>query len=235
SSALLRSIQRGELDCLSIPEKPLDILAQQTVAAVGCEDWEEQKFFELVRGAWPYRNVTRKEFDDVVQMLASGFSTKRGRRAALIHYDGVNGKLRGRRGSRLLALTSGGAIPDNTDYRVVLEPSETFIGTVNEDFAIESLPGDIFQLGNASWKILRVNSGQVRVEDAQGQPPSIPFWLGEAPGRTAELSAAVSDLREEIERRMEGQRTVMDWLAAETDLSETGARQLADYFLATYK
>src|SRR5213075_2245016 len=152
---------------------------------------------------WPYRELTRQEFSDVLRMLAEGFSTKRGRRAALIHHDAVNHRVRGRRGSRLVALTSGGAIPDNTDFRVVLEPSETFIGTVNEDFAIESLAGDIFQLGNASWKILRVNSGQVRVEDAHGQPPSIPFWLGEAPGRTKELSAAVSDLREEIEKRIE--------------------------------
>src|SRR5206468_2028111 len=136
-------------------------------------------------------------------MLAEGFSTRRGRRAALIHHDAVNHRVRGRRGARLLALTSGGAIPDNADYRVVLEPSETFIGTINEDFAIESLAGDIFQLGNASWKILRVNSGQVRVEDAHGQPPNIPFWLGEAPGRTVELSEAVSDLREKIEKKIQ--------------------------------
>jgi ATP-dependent Lhr-like helicase len=156
-----------------------------------------------MRSAYPYRNLTRQEFDDVLRMLAEGFSTKRGRRAALIHHDAVNHRIRARRGSRLLALTSGGAIPDNADYRVVLEPSETFIGTVNEDFAIESLAGDIFQLGNASWKILRVNSGQVRVEDAHGQPPSIPFWLGEGPGRTVELSGAVSDLREKIEKRIE--------------------------------
>jgi len=200
--AMLRSVYHGDLDCLHIPQKPLDVLAQQIVACVACEDWDEADLFELMGMAWPYRNLTREEFNDVLRMLAEGFSTKRGRRAALIHYDAVNHRVRGRRGSRLLALTSGGAIPDNADYRVVLEPSETFIGTVNEDFAIESLAGDIFQLGNASWKILRVNSGQVRVEDAGGQPPSIPFWLGEAPGRTDELSGAVSDLREEIERRI---------------------------------
>ena len=200
--AMLRSVYHGDLDCLHIPQKPLDVLAQQIVACVACEDWDEAELFELMGMAWPYRNLTRDEFNDVLRMLAEGFSTKRGRRAALIHYDAVNHRVRGRRGSRLLALTSGGAIPDNADYRVVLEPSETFIGTVNEDFAIESLAGDIFQLGNASWKILRVNSGQVRVEDAGGQPPSIPFWLGEAPGRTDELSGAVSDLREEIERRI---------------------------------
>jgi ATP-dependent Lhr-like helicase len=200
--AMLRSVRQGELDRLVIPEKPRDVLAQQIVACVACEDWDENKLFELMCGAWPYRELTREEFNDVIRMLAEGFSTKRGRRAALIHHDAVNHRVRGRRGSRLVALTSGGAIPDNADYRVVLEPSETFIGTVNEDFAIESLAGDIFQLGNASWKILRVNSGQVRVEDARGQPPSIPFWLGEAPGRTDELSGAVSNLRDEIEARI---------------------------------
>src|SRR6185295_5399222 len=185
SAALLRSVARGELDRLHIPDKPLDVLAQQIVAAAACEDWEEDKLFELVRQSWPYRNLTRKEFDDVVAMLAGGFSTKRGRRAALLHHDAINHRLRGRRGSRLLALTSGGAIPDNADHRVVVEPTETFIGTVNEDFAVESMAGDIFQLGNASWRILRINSGSVRVEDAKGQPPGIPFWLGEAPARTA--------------------------------------------------
>jgi ATP-dependent Lhr-like helicase len=198
--ATVRSIQQAEMDILIMPEKPLDVLAQQIVASVAVEDWEEDKLFELMRSAYPYRNLTRKEFDDVLRMLAEGFSTKRGRRAALIHHDAINHRVRGRRGSGLVALTSGGAIPDNADYRVVLEPSETFIGTVNEDFAIESLSGDIFQLGNASWKILRVNSGQVRVEDAHGQPPTMPFWIGEAPGRTNEVSTAVSDLREEIER-----------------------------------
>src|SRR5438874_6830337 len=201
--AALRCARNGELDCLRIPERPLDLLAQQIVACAACEDWQEQKLFDLVRSAYPYRNLTRQEFDDVLRMLAEGFSTKRGRRGALIHHDAVNQRVRGRRGARLVALTSGGAIPDNADYRVVLEPGEPFLGTVNEDFAIESLAGDIFQLGNASWKILRVNSGQVRVEDARGQPPSIPFWLGEAPGRTVELSRAVSDLREDIEQKIE--------------------------------
>ena len=201
-AALLRCVRRGELDRLLIPEKPLDVLAQQIVAAASTEDWDENAFFELVRSAWPYRNLTREEFDSVVKMLAEGFSTKRGRRAALIHHDAVNHRLRGRRGARLVALTSGGAIPDNADYRVIVEPSETFVGTVNEDFAVESLAGDIFQLGNASWRILRINSGVVRVEDAKGQPPGIPFWLGEAPARTSELSQAVSDLRIEIEKRL---------------------------------
>src|SRR5213083_2110776 len=198
-AALLRCVHRGELDRLSVPEKPLDVLAQQIVAAASTEDWEEPRLFELIGCAWPYRNLTREEFDSAVKMLSEGFSTKRGRRAALIHHDAVNHRLRGRRGARLVALTSGGAIPDNADYRVVLEPSETFVGTVNEDFAVESLAGDIFQLGNAAWRILRVNSGVVRVEDAKGQPPSIPFWLGEAPTRTSELSRAVSDLRIQIE------------------------------------
>ncbi|MBV9734243.1 MAG: ATP-dependent DNA helicase, partial [Verrucomicrobia bacterium] len=147
-------------------------------------------------------NLTRKEFDDVLRMLAEGFSTRRGRRSALIHHDGINHRVRARRGARLLALTSGGAIPDNADYRVVVEPSETFVGTVNEDFAVESMAGDIFQLGNASWRILGINSGTVRVEDAHGQPPGIPFWLGEAPSRTAELSQSVSRFRGDVEKEL---------------------------------
>jgi ATP-dependent Lhr-like helicase len=240
-AALLRCVHRGELDRLSIPEKPLDVLAQQIVAAASTEDWDENEFFDLVRSAWPYRNLTREEFNQVVNMLVEGFSTKRGRRAALIHHDAVNHRIRGRRGARLTALTSGGAIPDNADYRVILEPSETFVGTVNEDFAVESLAGDIFQLGNASWRILRVNSGVVRVEDAKGQPPGIPFWLGEAPARTAELSRAVSDLRKEIETRLCVREAdsfpykIEDWLAKELQLPQNAARQLAAYFTDTYR
>jgi ATP-dependent Lhr-like helicase len=234
-AALLRCVRRGELDRLIIPEKPLDVLAQQMVAATASEDWDEGKLFELARSAWPYRNLTRAEFERVVKMLAEGFSTKRGRRAALIHHDAVNHRLRGRRGARLVALTSGGAIPDNADYRVILEPSETFVGTVNEDFAVESLAGDIFQLGNASWRILRVNSGVVRVEDAKGQPPGIPFWLGEAPARTAELSQAVSGLRTEIDRLLGQGADVCEWLSNEVPLSKPAAQQIADYFADTHR
>ncbi|HEX4638761.1 MAG TPA: DEAD/DEAH box helicase [Chthoniobacterales bacterium] len=234
-AALLRSVRRGELDRLLIPEKPLDVLAQQIVATTATEDWDENELFELVRGAWPYRNLSREEFDSVVKMLAEGFSTKRGRRAALIHHDAVNHRVRGRRGARLTALTSGGAIPDNTDYRVILEPSETFVGTVNEDFAVESLAGDIFQLGNASWKIVRVNSGVVRVEDAKGQPPGIPFWLGEAPARTAELSDAVSNLRVEIEKMLSDGKDVSEWLVTEIGLVPEAAQQVADYFADTFR
>jgi ATP-dependent Lhr-like helicase len=200
--ATLRSIRNGELDLLEMPQKPLDLLSQQIVACAACEDLDESALFELMRSAYPYRNLTRKEFDDVVRMLAEGFSTRRGRRSALIHHDGINHRVRARRGARLLALTSGGAIPDVADYRVVVEPSETFVGTVNEDFAVESMAGDIFQLGNASWRILGINSGTVRVEDAHGQPPGIPFWLGEAPSRTAELSRSVSKFREDVEKQL---------------------------------
>src|SRR6266545_4507443 len=234
-AALLRCVHRGELDHLSMPEKPLDVLAQQIVAAASTEDWDENEFFELVRSAWPYRNLARQEFDSIVKMLAEGFSTKRGRRSALIHHDAINHRLRGRRGSRPVALTSGGAIPDNADYRVVVEPSETFVGTVNEDFAVESLAGDIFQLGNASWRILRINSGVVRVEDAKGQPPGIPFWLGEAPARTAELSQAVSDLRIEIETLLTDGQNPGEWLGQEMHLPAEAAEQVGDYFADTYR
>src|SRR5213592_248712 len=233
-AALLRCIRRGELDRLSIPEKPLDVLSQQIVAAASTEDWDENELFNLARSSWSYRNLAREEFDSVVKMLAEGFSTKRGRRSALIHHDAINHRLRGRRGSRLVALTSGGAIPDNADYRVMLDPSETFLGTVNEDFAVESLAGDIFQLGNASWRILRINSGVVRVEDAKGQPPGIPFWLGEAPARTSELSHAVSDLRMEIENRLSYRQSPTRWLADEMRLPDKAAEQISEYFADAY-
>ncbi|HEY5894294.1 MAG TPA: DEAD/DEAH box helicase [Chthoniobacterales bacterium] len=232
--AMLGSIRSGELDVLQIPQKPLDLLAQQMVACAASESWEEGKLFDLMRSAWPYRDLTREEFDEVLRMLAEGFSTKRGRRGALIHYDAVNRRLRARRGAGLVALTSGGAIADNADYRVVLEPGGTFIGTVNEDFAVESMAGEVFQLGNASWRILGINSGVVRVEDAHGQPPGIPFWLGEAPGRTRELSRAVSRFREEVETRIEA-GTFDEWLQSEPGLSDSGMRQLVDYFGAIYR
>jgi ATP-dependent helicase Lhr and Lhr-like helicase len=201
-AALIDSVRRGELDRVSIPERPLDILAQQIVAAVAAEEWTEDDLFAMVRRAYSYRNLERKDFDEVLRMLADGFATKRGRRSAYLHHDAVNHRVRGRRGARLAAITSGGAIPDTADYAVVLEPSGLLIGSVNEDFAIESLQGDIFQLGNTSWRVLRVEQGKVRVEDAHGQPPSIPFWLGEAPARTHELSASVSRLRQEIADRI---------------------------------
>ena len=198
-TALLRSVERGELDRIVTHDAPLDVLAQQIVAETSCEDYAEDALFALVRRAWPYRELTRESFDAVVKMTAEGFATKRGRRAALVHRDEVNAIVRGRRGARMLAITSGGAIPEVADYRVVLEPEETFVGTLNEDFAIESMAGDVFQLGNQSYRVLQVASGVVRVADARGEPPSIPFWFGEAPARSDELSKAVSDLRLEID------------------------------------
>jgi ATP-dependent Lhr-like helicase len=237
--ATLRCVRNGELDAIHIPPKPLDVLAQQIVAAASAEDWEEKKLFEMLRAAWPYRELAYDEFREVVRMLAEGFSTKRGRRGALIHYDGVNHRVRGRRAARLVALTSGGAIPDNGDYRVVVEPGQTFVGTVNEDFAVESMAGDIFQLGNTSWKVLQVVSGTVRVEDAHGQPPGMPFWLGEGPARTTELSGAVSRLRDEVENIIgqngDSRARLMAWFTVESGISEAGARQLADYFLAGHR
>ncbi|HSS20677.1 MAG TPA: DEAD/DEAH box helicase [Pyrinomonadaceae bacterium] len=202
-AAIIDCVRRGELDHLEIPELPLDIMAQQIVAAAAAEEWTEDGLFQMLRRAYPYRNLTRDQFDAIVRMLTEGFSTKRGKRSSYLHHDAVNQRIRGRRNARISAITSGGAIPDTADYAVVLEPSDLVIGSVNEDFAIESLQGDIFQLGNASWRVLRVEQGKVRVEDAHGQPPSIPFWLGEAPARTQELSASVSRLREEISERIE--------------------------------
>ncbi len=198
-AALLRAVHKGELDRIVVHDMPLDVLAQQVVAEAAACDYAEEDLFALVKRAWPYRDLKRENFDAVVKMTAEGFATPRGRKSALLHRDEVNGAVKGRRGTRSLAITSGGAIPEVADYRVILEPDETFVGTLNEDFAIESMPGDIFQLGNTSWRITQVLSGVVRVVDAKGEPPSIPFWFGEAPARSDELSRAVSELRADIE------------------------------------
>jgi ATP-dependent Lhr-like helicase len=247
-AALIDAVRRGELDRLEIPEQPLDILAQQIVATVASEEWTEDALFEMVRRAYPFRNLSREDFDAIVRMLAEGFTTQRGRRSAYLHHDAVNHRVRARKGARLSAITNGGAIPDTSDYRVILEPSEIFVGTLNEDFAIESLAGDIFQLGNNSYAIKRVGGGEVRVEDAHGQPPSIPFWLGEAPGRSAELSQAVSRLRKEISDRLdengsnagEGARGPSDvrgpsmkWLVEDVGLSDGAAQQIVEYLALT--
>jgi len=201
-AALLREVKHGNLDRIVTHDAPLDVLAQQIVAETSCADYSEDELFDLMRRAQPYEKLTRKDFDETLAMVAEGFATKRGRRGALVHRDEVNRRVRGRRGSRMLAITSGGAIPEVADYRVVLEPDDTVVGTLNEDFAIESNAGDIFQLGNASWLITQVISGTVRVADAKGAPPTIPFWLGEAPARSDELSKAVSEMRRELEQRL---------------------------------
>ncbi|HET6361172.1 MAG TPA: DEAD/DEAH box helicase, partial [Gemmatimonadota bacterium] len=233
-AALLLAARENRLDRLVIPERPLDILAQQIVACAACRDWPLDDLFALVRGAWPYRDLSREDFQAVVHMLADGYATRRGRRAAYIHFDAVNRVVRGRRGARIAAVTSGGAIPDVSDYQVVLDPEGTVIGSINEDFAIESMTGDIFQLGNASWEILKVETGRVRVADARGKPPSIPFWLGEAPARTPELSELVSRIRSQVAARLEEGRGVASrWLVEAVGVPPEAASQIEAYLGAT--
>ncbi|WP_278422034.1 DEAD/DEAH box helicase, partial [Stutzerimonas kunmingensis] len=236
-AALLDAVRRGELDTLKIPHAPLDVLAQQIVAEVACREWKEEALLQLFRRAMPYAAVDDATFQALLRMLAEGYTTRHGTRGAYLHRDLATRSLRGRRGGRLTALTSGGTIADNADYAVLLEPQGLNIGTVNEDFAVESLAGDVFQLGNTSYRILKIESGRVRVEDAQGMPPSIPFWLGEAPGRSDELSFSVARLRDEIDRRLaEGEAVggvdlspAIDWLTGTLGLTETAARQIVEY------
>lgn len=232
-TAILGCIQRGELDRILIPEKPLDVLAQQVVAEAAAEDWATADMYAMLRRAWPYRTLQRKEFDDVVAMLAQGFSTRRGRRGAHLHHDAVNGRLRGRRGARLIAMTNGGAIPDQFEYEVILQPEDVRIGNLGEDFAFDSVAGDIFQLGNTAYRIQKVETGKVYVEDAHGEPPNLPFWFGEAPGRTDELSVAVSDLRERANELLErGPDDLGRWIDAEFGLQPAAGLQLAEYLAA---
>ena len=243
-AALVRSIRRGELDRILTPESPLDILAQQIVAACAAEDWSEDDLFALVRRAYPYRDLPRKDFDEIIGMLSEGIAARRGRYSAYIHRDGVNKRLRGRRGGRLAAITSGGAIPDNALYTVRAEPEGFTVGTVDEDFAVESLRGDIILLGNNSWRIRRVQAGLVLVEDAKGAPPNVPFWLGEAPSRTAELSEQVATIREKVSDLTDGLSpdpvrgntghgsAAVEWLQQECGLDRSGAEQIVEYIVA---
>jgi ATP-dependent Lhr-like helicase len=224
-AALVHAIHAGSLDALEIPSWPLDVLAQQIVSAAACEAWGEDDLFKLVRSTYPYRELPRASFDGVIEMLSEGIATQRGRSGAFLHRDQINGVVRGRRGARLAAITSGGAIPENANYYVVAEPEETIVGTVDEDFAVESLAGDVFLLGTTSWRIRRVESGRVRVEDAHGAAPSIPFWRGEAPGRTVELSEEVASVREQITQ----QSDPVEWLKHECALDQRGAEEAALY------
>ena len=226
--ALVRGVAHGNLDRLIIPPWPLDVMAQQIVAACAAEEWDEDALFELCRGAYPYRDLPRERYDQVVETLSYGVAPREGRRSAFLHRDGVHRTLVGRRGARLAALTSGGAIPDNADYDVIAEPEGMFVGSVNEDFAIESMAGDVFLLGNTPWRIRRVESGRVRVEDAQGSTPTVPFWLGEAPGRTPELSDEVSQLREELARGV-GSRAGLESLKAVPGVPALAAEQAVAY------
>jgi ATP-dependent Lhr-like helicase len=240
-AALVRAIRQGDLDRIAIPEAPMDILAQQLVAMCAAEDWNETELFQAVCRAYPYGDLTRSDFDEILEMLSEGIASARGRYAAYLHRDRVNGIVRARRGSRLAAITSGGAIPENSLYSVIAQPEGAVIGTVDEDFAVESIAGDIMLLGNTSWRIRRVSSGSVLVEDAQGAPPTIPFWRGEAPARTDELSRHVSELREKISSFVSsaasdsnGQLTTdaivaVTWLKRECGLDDAGAEQAVEY------
>ena len=244
-AALVRAIKQGDLDRLMIPESPLDVLAQQIVASCAAEEWDEDAMFALARRAYPYRRLKRETFDSILEMLSEGIAAKRGRYGAYVHRDRVNGKLRARRGARLAAITSGGAIPDNSLYTVVAEPDGVVVGTVDEDFAVESNRGDIMLLGNTSWMIRRIetNAGRMLVQDAHGAPPSVPFWRGEAPARTQELSAHVGELREKISQSLPKTSpvgfsatqpdvaNVVGFLKEECGVDDSGAEQMIEYVL----
>jgi ATP-dependent Lhr-like helicase len=243
-AALARAVRLRDLDRLAIPDSPLDILAQQIVAMAAAEDWSEDELFRAVRGAYPYRHLSREVFDSIIDMLSEGIAARRGRYAAYLHRDLVNGMVRARRGSRLAAITSGGAIPENSLYTVIAQPEGVAVGTLDEDFAVESLAGDIILLGNSSWKIRRVQAGSVLVEDAHGAAPSVPFWLGEAPARTQELSAQLAEVRETIShlaadaapgatrQTSPAIASAVEWAKRECCLDDAGAEQAVEYIVA---
>ncbi|MGA2847584.1 MAG: DEAD/DEAH box helicase [Terracidiphilus sp.] len=244
-SALVRKVRAGELDLLEIPPEPIDVLMQQVVAACGAESWDKESLYEVFRRAYPYRDLTREQFEEVVGILCNGIESSRGRYGAYLLHDGIQGQLHARRGSRMVAISNGGAIPDTALFNVILEPEGVQIATLDEHFAVDSSPGDVILLGNTSWRVKRIEAaGRVLVEDAHGAPPSLPFWTGEAPQRTGVLSDGVSELREEIAIRT---RTVVAgcvaprhpevmsataWLMDECGISAYAAEQLVAYIVA---
>ena len=230
-AALLAAVRAGRLDAIVPSRQPLDILAQHIVAEVAAKEWRADDLYALVTRAAPFAELTRPKFDEVLDLVSNGIETGRGRRGSYVHHDTVNGELRGRKGARLAAVTSGGAIPENGDYRVVAEPDDTFIGTVNEDWAVESMAGDIFLLGTHSWQIRRIELGVVRVRDAGDAPPTVPFWMGEAPARTAELSAEVSGLRAAVDEHvMRGDPDgAKQWLIDVAGIDDASATMIVDY------
>ncbi|MDQ4068715.1 MAG: hypothetical protein M3203_04445, partial [Actinomycetota bacterium] len=230
-TALLLAVKAGRLDAIEPARLPLDIAAQQVVAEVAAEECTTETLYELVRKAAPYTELDRPRFDELVGLVSNGIETGRGRRGAYLHHDRVNGELRARNGARLAAATSGGAIPETGDYRVLAEPDDTFIGTVNEDWAVESMVGDIFLLGTHSWQITRIEAGVVRVRDAGDAPPTVPFWLGEAPARTAELSHEVSELRRRVDELLAAGEpdAARRWLVEAAGIEEAAAAMIVDY------
>jgi len=254
SLALIRAVRHGKLDAIEIPRAPLDILTQQIVAAVACEDWDEDALFQLCRRAWPYRDLERRRFDEALELLSTGL-VPNSKRGAYLHRDRIHRKIRARRGARIAAVTSGGAIPERAEYRVMAEPEQTFVGTVDEDFAVESTAGDVFLLGNTSWRVQYIRGGEVIVRDADGAPPTIPFWLGEGPSRTIELSEEVSQLRQDVASSLpdpsagaaetstissgdtpgshpSAAEDARVWLAAECGASDWAAQQAINYIAA---
>jgi ATP-dependent Lhr-like helicase len=243
-AALVRKMRAGELDQLQIPPQPADVLMQQIVAACGAEPWEEGALYNTLRRAYPYRNLTRKAFDDLLTLLTEGIESTRGRYGAYLLRDGVQHHLHPRRGARMIAISNGGAIPETNLYSVILQPEGVQIATLDEHFAVDSSPGDVVLLGTSSWRIQRIEAtGRVLVEDAHGAPPTLPFWEGEAPQRTAILSDGVGELREQISARTPNvtpgyispaQPEVADttaWLMQECGLCASGAHQLIAYIV----
>src|ERR1700761_8993717 len=244
-AAIVRGLRAGALDQLEIPPQPLDVLMQQIVAACAAEPWQEDDLFALVTGAHTYRDLPRETFEELLCLLSDGIESSRGRYGSYILRDRIHGRLQARRGARSITVSNGGTIPDPAVVSVILQPDGHQIATLDEDFTIGSGVGDIIQLGNASWRISAIETaGRMYVEDAHGQPPTVPFWRGEAPQRTAELSRWVCQLREDIAARAPGLlpgyisqsdpsvAATVTWLKEECGVNDAGAEQLIAYIVA---
>ncbi len=227
--AIMRAIRAGRLDIVPIPFAPLDVLAQQIVAEVASQEWNTDELFAMIRRAAPYHELSRYEFDRIVRVLSEGMTPGGERSRVFLHHDQVGRRVRARPGARMAAIANAGAIPEVFAIRVVTEEDHTVVGSVDEDFGTESQSGDIFLLGNTSWRIRYLRGGDLFVTDAGGAPPTIPFWRGEAPGRTLELSEEVSRLREDLEKRLDDPTDAENWLVLEANVNLETAHQAVEY------
>ncbi len=227
--ALVRSVRQGNLEQLALASPALDILAQQIVAETAMRDIAADELYTVMKSEYIWRELRRSDFDGVLSMLNDGYSLRFGRRSRYIFYDRTEQIVRARPGARITAALNGGAIPENFEYEVIEEPDGTYVGSVHEDFAIESSRGDVFQLGNRLWQITQVSGNRVSVVYAPNKHPTIPFWIVDVPGRTDALSAAVSSLHELYVKTGDAQRFALQ-VCDETGLAPAWVLPLADYY-----
>ena len=232
-----KGMQERRVEEVTVPTNSLDVLAQQIVAAVAVQDWRLYDLFRLVRGAYPYGDLTYDSFEGVVRLVSGHyprelFSSLRAR----VHWDQTRDVLQHLPGTRMMAVSNGGAIVDRGAFSVVLPDRKTRIGELDEEFVFESGEGDAFMLGSQVWRVAKIEDDRVIAEPAPGAAPRMPFWRGDFPWRPLDLSQTLARFRAEAASRLKphvddegAPPDVVQWLCSEYPVDDVGARQIIDY------